>query len=529
MGVALGLNTEPLANTSILDRVRSRASHDWLLHPQGNPLQPDFVTEFEYHYAHLSNAPSRTRLIIADPNPVRFLAQFLAACAANVTVFLGNAQWVQSEWEQAWAIATPTTTLGAPHPPVPLPPQRSKPRLPPKAILIPTGGTSEHLRFAIHTWDTLTASVVGFCQHFAVERVNTCCILPLYHVSGLMQFMRSFLSGGKMVLPPEKTLDLSQPIRFNPEQFFLSLVPTQLARLCQKSTNIPTLQSFKAILLGGAPSWPELLDIGKRHHLPLAPTYGMTETASQVATLRPEEFLGLEKPLAAPSTTPSSHPSIQGNNAGSVLPHAQIMICDLPSVDNRNAGDQTILKPNQTGLITIQAQSLAWGYCSATGTEWIRNPLNPPDTVCTLQSNDLGFLDDAGYLHVIGRQRDMIISGGENIMPTEVEAAIRATGLVVDVAVLGVSDRLWGEAVTAIYVPRLSDAPNGLTEGPGGSLPTEDTGTWAIAPIKTALAQHLNRIKHPKHWIAVPALPCNEQGKVNRAKLQAIAHAHLNQ
>ena len=109
----------------------------------------------------------------------------------------------------------------------------------------------------------------------------------------------------------------------------------------------------------------------------------------------------------------------------------------------------------------------------------------------------------------------MIISGGENIIPAEVEAAIRSTNLVADVAVLGVRDRHWGEAVTAIYVPLRNINSS------------EEPADTEIAPIKAALAKSLNRIKHPKHWIAVSALPCNAQGKVNRSELQAIAQAHL--
>ena len=493
--------------TNILERVRSHSAHPWLLDHHGDPLTPHFADTFEHYFQQLQQSPKDTRLMIADSNPAHFLAKFLAACAAQRTVFLGNAKWVQSEWAQAWAIAHPThswLTPPRPAPLAPLAPRPLAPQLPPNAILIPTGGTSGSLRFAIHTWDTLTASATGFCQHFQVDTVNTCCVLPLYHVSGLMQFMRSFLSGGKIVLSPFKHLEQSKSLDIDSFNFFLSLVPTQLARLCHTPHHLQLLQSFKAILLGGAPPWPDLLEMGRRYHLPLAPTYGMTETASQVATLRPTEFL---QTRAIPTTsTPSGSRSLD-NNAGSVLPHATITIREQSG---------RVLGPNQVGIITIQSPSLAWGYCSEAGTAWIgatEQPLNLSQR--RFQSNDLGFLDDVGQLHVVGRQRDMIISGGENIAPTEVESAIRLTGLVDDVAVVGVSDRLWGEAVTAIYVPARKPEQ------------TEDVGEDAIASIKAVLAEQLNRIKHPKYWIAVSSLPCNAQGKVNRSKLRAIAHAHL--
>lgn len=331
-----------------------------------------------------------------------------------------------------------------------------------------------------------------------------------------MQFMRSFLSDGQMIVATFKEFEQSDALAFDSSACFLSLVPTQLARLYQRSNLLSALQAFQAILLGGAPPWPALLTTARQHYLPLAPTYGMTETASQVATLRPSEFLKSSSTGIANDSGPAHY----GSNVGSALPHAQISI--------RSVSGQP-LPPNQTGQITIQAQSLALGYCSPNGIEWMGDPQKidmSDDTERNasprrVQSNDLGFLDASGYLHVVGRQRDMIISGGENIVPTEVEAAIRSTGLVKDVAVIGVSDRLWGEAVTAIYVPCEGLGPESQ-EGEG----RQETTQWGEKSIKAALREMLNRIKHPKYWIAVAALPRNAQGKINRVELGAIASKH---
>ena len=76
--------------------------------------------------------------------------------------------------------------------------------------MIPTGGSSGQIKFAIHTWETLKASVQGFTEYFQLKQVNSFCVLPLYHVSGLMQFMRSFTTGGKLAIIPFKTLESSQ-------------------------------------------------------------------------------------------------------------------------------------------------------------------------------------------------------------------------------------------------------------------------------------------------------------------------------
>ena len=73
--------------------------------------------------------------------------------------------------------------------------------------MIPTGGSSGQIRFATHTWETLMASIAGFTQYFQQISVNSFCVLPLYHVSGLMQFLRSFTTGGKLVIQPFKEVE----------------------------------------------------------------------------------------------------------------------------------------------------------------------------------------------------------------------------------------------------------------------------------------------------------------------------------
>ena len=514
----------------ILRLVRSRLNSPGLLngHPQTIVSQL-FATEFEQSYQELLTLISAfarsiqdpPRILLADPDPIRFLAKFMAACATGCLVFLANPNWIDSEWQYVNALVQPNLQW-VPRPAVTAQansrsdvsrfsnaeghitthpirsgmlhvskmPQAEHPnaysdatrpinqtpaatlreQLP--TIMIPTGGSSGNIRFAIHTWDTLMASVRGFQQHFQTDVVNACCVLPLYHVSGLMQFLRCFTSGGCLVVQPFTSLEAGL-LLLDPTDYFLSLVPTQLARLCQQSLLMDYLKGYKAILLGGAPAWPELLDTARLHQLPIAPTYGMTETASQIATLHPADFL-------------AGH-----SHAGPVLPHARITIRDCTG---------TPLPNNQTGLITVQAESLALGY---------HPELDLSGTADTgFQSQDLGFLDDNGQLHVVGRQDDVIISGGENIFPAEVEAAIRATGLVEDVAVIGVSDRHWGQAVTAIYVPCRSQAAD-----------VEVTPNH----LKSALSGALNPIKHPKHWLAVPELPRNAQGKLKRSQLHEMA------
>ena len=383
---------------TLLDNVQN---YDWLICDHSQEL-PQIATELYLKLTQLSTP----KIIIAERSPVRFLASFMAACAAKCPVFLCNPDWSQDEWKQVFNLVQPDIVLGIDHNFSKLSIRNSQFAIP-NSIMIPTGGSSGKIKFAIHTWQTLTASVQGFTAYFQTNTVNSFCILPLYHVSGLMQFMRSFTTGGKLVITSSKTLESSQIPNINPEEFFISLVPTQLQKILQNPELTQWLSKFSTVLLGGAPPWEELLEKARFHQIRLAPTYGMTETASQIATLKPDEFL-------------------QGKfNSGKILPHAKIII------------------DNQPGNINIQSQSLALGYYPQM---W--------ENTNNFVVDDIGFLDNQGYLHIIGRNSDKIITGGENIYPTEIETAIRKTNLVIDVCVIGIADKHWGQALTAIYIPK---------------------------------------------------------------------------
>ncbi|NET74243.1 MAG: 2-succinylbenzoate--CoA ligase, partial [Sphaerospermopsis sp. SIO1G2] len=370
---------------TILENLQNHPHHDWLIindHQQDQKNEfYQIATELYLQLIDISKKTAPPKIILAERKPIRFLASFVAACAAKCPVFLCNPDWGEQEWEQVLNLVQPNLIWGfdnnyplpITHYPLPFT----------NTIMIPTGGSSGKIKFTIHTWETLTASVAGFTEYFQLNTVNSFCTLPLYHVSGLMQFIRSFTTGGKLVISSLKTLDLISISHLNITDFFISLVPTQLQRLLESSELITWLSQFKTVLLGGAPAWPELLETARFHQIKLAPTYGMTETASQIATLKPEEFL-------------------QGKmNSGRTLPHAKITI------------------DHSTSNIRIETKSLALGYY--------------PDlwkTPHQLLVDDIGFLDQEEYLHIIGRSSNKIISGGENIYPEEIEAVIRQTNLV---------------------------------------------------------------------------------------------------
>ncbi len=461
--------------------LKQRAAEDWLIGYDSR----EFYQLSEQLFLDLTQKANRRiplTIFIAEPDPVRFLAGFIAACAAGCHIFLCNPNWVDQEWQQVFDLVQPDLILGQPkNLPLPIPySPLTTPHSPlPNCIMIPTGGSSGQIRFAIHTWETLMASVRGFYQYFGEKPVNSFCVLPLYHVSGLMQFLRSLTTGGQLVILPFKALVEGEGRHIDPKPFFISLVPTQLARLIDSDASA-WLSRFQAVLLGGAPAWVELLEQARHHRIPLALTYGMTETASQVVTLKPEDFL-------------------KGNNScGQVLPHAQVTI--------RSTTDE-ILGVNQTGIVTIQTNSLALGYYATQMWGNVENLPNPKSKIQPLKSDDLGFFNEQGYLTIVGRCSNKIISGGENVFPAEVEAAIRATQLVTDVCVLGLADDYWGQVVTAVYVPSSTDV--------------------SIALLQAAVENTLSKFKRPKYWIAVKDLPRNAQGKVNYEQLKTMVMVTL--
>ncbi len=446
---------------SLIDLLRQ---DDWLIGYDSRQLTE--IAE-QLYLALIIRKPAK--ILLAEREPVRFFAAFIAACAAKCPIFLANPDWGKSEWRQVLELVQPDLIWGRgewgsvlTNPSPPLSPSPPVPLSPSPLIMIPTGGSSGEIKFAIHTWETLTASVRGFATFIQKTQINSFCVLPLYHVSGLMQFMRSLLTGGKLAIAPFKDIHHNPKPDLDISEFVISLVPTQLQQLLQSNSQ-NWLSQFSTVLLGGAPAWTELLEQAASCKIRLAPTYGMTETASGIAILKPDDFLNGQL------------------SCGQILPHAKVTIRNIQG---------EILNPNLVGNLTIQSESLTLGYYP----HWHSQDY--------LQLDDLGYFDNHGYLHIIGRSSDKIITGGENVYPAEIESAIRSTQMVTDVSVIGITDKYWGQAVTAFYVPSQCY-----------------TSTDAIA---TLLKAQLSKFKIPKYWISLLALPRNSQGKINRQELRKI-------
>jgi o-succinylbenzoate---CoA ligase len=374
-----------------------------------------------------------THIVIATKDADEFITDFLAGVSTGTPIFLANPDWGMAERQQLQKIIAN----------VDYDQHRGQ-------IMIPTGGTTGHLKFAIHTPATLTVAVRGFQRFYQVRSISSYCILPLHHVSGLMQLWRALLTGGRLLLPSSRSILAQSPV---PDSF-ISLVPTQLQRIL--STNARWLQQFRAVLIGGAPVWSDLLDRSRQAQIPLSLSYGMTETAAMVAALQPQDFLA------------------DRNASGQALPHVQLQV-------------------QESGYLTVIAESVMLGYY---GQSQLLGGEPPTNTLGYWRTADLGEVDEQGYLQIWGRADHLIITGGEKVFPAEVEAVIRSTNLVTDVYVLGVPDAEWGERVVAVYV---SDMP--------------------VSQIQSVIQGQLSNFKQPKTWLAMSEIPRNSQEKIDRPQI----------
>ena len=293
---------------------------------------------------------------------------------------------------------------------------------------------------------------------------NWLLCMPLFHVGGLAIVWRSVINGTTITLLPKfDEQELLEAIACE-KVTIISLVPTMLTRLLQHP-NWQNLQKLRAILLGGAPASSELIDRCLQLNLPIMPTYGMTETASQITTLLPHEV------------------AIKRGSSGLPLFGNRLRIVDEHQRD---------LEVGAIGQILVQGSSVMSGYLHHADDKTIRDGW--------FYTGDLGYLDRNGYLYVVSRRSDLIISGGENIYPTEIESILLAHPAIAEVCVVGVSDREWGEIVVAVIVAKAQ---------------------LSLAEIRGFCEQKsLARYKLPKAIYIWESLPKTASGKLLRQEIR---------
>ncbi len=322
-----------------------------------------------------------------------------------------------------------------------------------------TSGTTGTPKCVRLSRSNLEASAAASARHLRHTREDRwLAVLPLFHVGGWSIVVRSAREGSAVVLEPRFESARAGILMREGKVTLASLVATMLERILDIERG--PYWSVRAVLLGGGPSTQELLDRAARAHLPVLPTYGMTETASQVATLPLDE--GLSPSLRLPA---------------------------LDTVDLRVVSvNGTRLRPGELGHIEVHGPMVSSGY--------VGEPAHLPSE--WLRTGDFGRIDDHGRLTVIGRSDDIIISGGENIHPVEVEEVLLGHPEVDEVAVVGVPDPEWGEIVAAAVV---------------------GTVRAGVKELEAYVRLHLAGFKVPRHWRLVDELPRNVIGKVARLEV----------
>ncbi len=402
-------------------------------------------------------------VVVAETTPSAFLAATLAAVERGEPVALASPRWGEREGAQAAAQLRPGLWFGTkmtawPEAKLETVFDAARWR---GAILIPTGGTGGRVRWAIHSWSTLASAARALDVFLGGGPFTHVSTLPVWHVSGLMPAVRALETGGTLWLDEWKTLETGTPPATPPARAIISLVPTQLQRLLSQSAVMAWLRECRAILLGGAAAPAALLDAARSARLPVALAYGMTETAAVVAAQTPADFLAGEPPSV------------------STLPHARVWIAD-------DTGEPSL--PEKPGRVMLEADSLFHGYFPESR------------TTDSFAAEDDGVLDRQGRLQLLGRRDRVIITGGEKVNPQEVEAALRASGLVEEVLIVGEKHPAWGQQVVALF----TGAPRTDQE------------------LHAALATQLAPPARPKRWLHVSHLPLDERGKIDAAALAAI-------
>jgi acyl-CoA synthetase (AMP-forming)/AMP-acid ligase II len=341
------------------------------------------------------------------------------------------------------------------------------------ALLIYTSGTTGTPKGVMLDHANLDAMTAMGREALQLGPADRCLlILPLFHVNGIVvSVLTPLLAGASVVIAD----------RFNPTTFFTTLererptyfsaVPTIYSMLAAlPDDEQPDTSSVRFAVCGAAPAPAELLTrFEDRYNIPIVEGYGLSE-ATCGSTLNP---------VAGPR---------KAGTVGVPFPGQELRIVD---------GDGHPRPTGAEGEVEVRGPNVMRGYLG-----------RPEDTAAVivngwLRTGDVGHLDTDGYLTLVGRSKDMIIRGGENIYPKEIEDVLASHPTVLEAAVIGVPDDTWGEIVVAYVQPRPS-------------------ATVDLEALSAICAQRLSAYKRPKAVHVLEALPKSPVGKIDKLSLRAL-------
>jgi acyl-CoA synthetase (AMP-forming)/AMP-acid ligase II len=346
------------------------------------------------------------------------------------------------------------------------------------AVLLFTSGTTGEPKVAVLRHRHLASYVISTVEFMHADEVEAALIsVPPYHIAGVAAVLTAVFAGRRTVyLPaftPEAWVDLAAAEKIT----HAMLVPTMLGRILDvleaRGERLPHLGSLS---YGGGRMPQAVIERALRllPHTGFVNGYGLTETSSTIAVLTAED-----------------HREAMGSADPAVRRRLGSVGRPLPSIEMEIRGPNgEVLPPGQSGEVYVRGEQISGEYLH-------KKVIHDDGWFAT---NDAGWLDEGGYLFVEGRLDDVIVRGGENISPGEIEDALRLHPAVADVAVLGLPDDNWGEKVACVVVAR-------------GVRPSQDElAGWVKARLRST--------KTPEVWVFREALPYNDTGKLLRRQLK---------
>uniref|UniRef100_UPI003B519870 malonate--CoA ligase n=1 Tax=Roseovarius indicus TaxID=540747 RepID=UPI003B519870 len=338
------------------------------------------------------------------------------------------------------------------------------------AAFLYTSGTTGRSKGAMLTQDNLlsNAETLTECWRFSDKDVLLHA-LPIFHTHGLFVATNIvLLSGGAMIFLPK--LDIDRMVEWMPKATAMMGVPTFYTRLLDDERFTRELaEHMRLFVSGSAPLLAETHErFEKRTGHRILERYGMTETNMN-----------------------TSNPYDGERRAGTVgfpLPGVELKVCDPESGEEVPQGE--------VGMVEVRGPNVFKGYWQM-----------PEKTAAELREDgffitgDLGKIDEDGYVHIVGRDKDLIISGGYNIYPKEIELLLDEQPGVLESAVIGVPHPDFGETVVGVLVAEAGERPD-------------------LEAIEAAAQQSLARFKHPRKLVVVDSLPRNTMGKVQKNVLR---------
>ena len=346
-------------------------------------------------------------------------------------------------------------------------------------VLLFTSGTTGEPKAAVLRHRNLTSYVISTVEFLGAGANEAALVsVPPYHIAGISAVLTGIYGGRRIVHLPAFTPEAWVQAAAQEKITHAMVVPTMLGRILdvveQTGEKLPHL---KALSYGGGRMPHTVIERALKllPHVDYVNAYGLTETSSTISVLGPDDHR---------QAMSSEDPKVRRRlgSVGRPLPTLEIEI-------RGPAGE--LLPSGVSGEIYVRGEQVAG--------EYLNKKVIADDG--WFATNDGGWLDEDGYLYVEGRLDDVIVRGGENISPGEIEDVLREHPQVADVAVLGVHDDYWGERVAAVVVAR-DQQPS-----------TEELGAWVKARLRST--------KMPEVWEFREALPYNDTGKLLRRLLKA--------